>query len=203
MEESMDIVNENDEVVGRDTRKNVHKNYEIHRGVHVIVVNSQGEVALQRRSMAKDYYPGYLDISVGGQVASGESYHSAAVREMAEELGCADQNLSHLADYDAYSPRQREKRRVFVHRCEGRLIQTPLRFRRSFLHQFLALRNFCKRSRLRRDLGKHFACSSRRRRSGNPYHVTKRALSSMRPASMSRRCLPQPVSPAKVRRAST
>lgn len=117
--EYMDIVDEHDNVIGRDTRKNVHDNYQIHRGVHVFVVDSAGRMLIQRRSMTKDYYPGYYDIAVGGQVASGESYEQAAARELREELGCHDGPLTFVADYDAFSPRQREKRRIFEHRCDG------------------------------------------------------------------------------------
>ena len=77
-EEYLDIVDENDNVIGKDTRKAVHANYMIHRGVHIFVVNSHGQILIQKRSMNKDYYPGYFDISVGAQVSSGESYEEAA-----------------------------------------------------------------------------------------------------------------------------
>lgn len=118
-EEYLDIVNEQDEVIGKDTRKNVHDNHRIHRGVHVIVVNSRGEILIQKRSKAKDYYPGYFDMSVGAQVQSGESYEESAIRELYEELGCSTSELNYIGDYDAYSERQREKRRLFIHICEG------------------------------------------------------------------------------------
>lgn len=123
--EYLDIVNDDDEVVGRDTRRNVHDNYQIHRGVHVVVVNGHGQVLIQRRSMLKDYCPGLLDMSVGAQVGSGETYEEAAARELREELGCHDGPLRFLAGYDAYSVRQREKRRIFIHECDGPFFPDP------------------------------------------------------------------------------
>lgn len=119
MPEFMDIVDDGDRVIGRDTRERVHKDYQIHRGVHVIIVNSDNEVLIQRRSFKKDYYPGYYDISVGAQVSSGESYEESALRELEEEIGCTHGDIVPIAYYDAYSSRQREKRKVFLHRCDG------------------------------------------------------------------------------------
>lgn len=119
MPEYMDIVNENDEVTGRDTRKNIHDTYKIHRGVHVLIRNSEGEILIQKRSLSKDYYPGYYDISVGAQVASGESYEECAERELAEELGCSAPILIPVAYYDAFSSRQREKRKLFLYTYDG------------------------------------------------------------------------------------
>jgi len=115
----LDIINEHDEVIGNDTRKNVHARHELHRGVHVFIVNSSNEILLQRRSMKKDYYPGFLDASVGAQVRSGETYEEAALRETREELGICPDQLIAICDYNSYSTRQREKRRLFVYKYNG------------------------------------------------------------------------------------
>lgn len=118
-EEYLDIVDDTDNVIGKDTRKAVHANYQMHRGVHVFVVNCEGRILIQKRSSQKDYYPGYYDISVGAQVLSGESYEEAARRELGEELGIQCNALEVLADYDAFSTRQREKRRVYICKSDG------------------------------------------------------------------------------------
>jgi isopentenyldiphosphate isomerase len=117
--EYLDIVNENDEIIGRDTREKIHDEHKIHRGVHVIICNSAGAVLIQKRSLGKDYYPGYYDISVGAQVSSGESYEESAGRELMEELGCTAPALVPIAYYDAFSARQREKRKVFFFTHDG------------------------------------------------------------------------------------
>jgi 16S rRNA (adenine1518-N6/adenine1519-N6)-dimethyltransferase len=115
----MDIVNEDDEVIGQDTRAAIHSRGDIHRGVHVFVVNRNGRLLLQQRASSTNYYPGYWDASAGGQVAAGETYEQAAIRELDEELGCQPGPLDLVAKYNSYSSRQREKRMLFIHRCEG------------------------------------------------------------------------------------
>ncbi|OGC50624.1 hypothetical protein A3A69_02640 [candidate division WWE3 bacterium RIFCSPLOWO2_01_FULL_37_15] len=118
-EEYLDIVDENDKTIGKDTRENVHKNFQIHRGVHVLVVNSNGEILIQKRSPKKSYYPRYYDASVGAQVHSGESYEDAGKRETQEELGFIPKTLTKICDYKSYSTRQRENRRLFTCQQEG------------------------------------------------------------------------------------
>jgi isopentenyldiphosphate isomerase len=93
-EEIFDIVNERDEVVGQNTRREVHARGLWHRAVHVLVFNARGEVFLQKRSMKKDIAAGKWDSSASGHLDSGEDYDACAVREVREELGL---DLEHLA----------------------------------------------------------------------------------------------------------
>ncbi len=99
-EEIFDIVDENDNVIGRASRNEVHGNPSlIHRVAHVLVFNSSGELFLQERSRTKDVQPGKWDTSVGGHVDAGESYEDAAFREMREELGIRDASVEFLYTY--------------------------------------------------------------------------------------------------------
>jgi isopentenyl-diphosphate delta-isomerase type 1 len=83
----LNIVNENDEIIGKDTRENIHKSGLLHREIHIWIFNDKGEILLQRRSETKDTYPGLLDVSVGGHVEIGDDYEKTAIRELAEEVG--------------------------------------------------------------------------------------------------------------------
>ena len=86
-EEIFDVVNERDEVIGRNTRCEVHRLKLMHRAIHVLVFNSRGEVFLQKRSMKKDLCPGLWDSSCSGHLDAGEDYDAAAARELGEEIG--------------------------------------------------------------------------------------------------------------------
>jgi isopentenyldiphosphate isomerase len=59
-DEIFDVVNERDEVIGQNTRREVHARGLLHRAIHVLVFNSRGEIFLQKRSMIKDREPGTL-----------------------------------------------------------------------------------------------------------------------------------------------
>lgn len=80
------IVNEKDEVIGAMDMMQAHQEGRLRRAARVFVLNEKGQVLLQRRSESV-LHPLLLDQSVGGHVDEGESYHEAAKREMAEELG--------------------------------------------------------------------------------------------------------------------
>jgi len=86
-EEIFDLVNDRDEVIGHETRANVHRLGLKHRAVHVLVFNQKGEVFLQKRSMSKDTSPGKWDSSASGHLNQGEDYDVCAVRELREEIG--------------------------------------------------------------------------------------------------------------------
>ncbi|HDI00702.1 MAG: NUDIX hydrolase [Candidatus Latescibacterota bacterium] len=116
MEEMFEVVDEEGRVVGLAPRSLCHSDPELaHRAVHVIVVNSRGELLLQKRSLTKDVQPGRWDTSVGGHPRPGETYEDAARREMAEELGIEGANLEHLYDYTWRSERETELVRTY--RC--------------------------------------------------------------------------------------
>lgn len=86
-EEIFDVVNERDEVIGQNTRREAHRLGLKHRAVHVLVFNVRGEVFLQKRSMLKDTAKGKWDSSASGHVDSGEDYDATAARELREEIG--------------------------------------------------------------------------------------------------------------------
>lgn len=86
-DEIFDVVDDRDRIIGRQTRREVHRRGLKHRAVHVLVFNERGEVYLQKRSFKKDTFPGAWDSSASGHLDSGETYEACAVREAREEIG--------------------------------------------------------------------------------------------------------------------
>ena len=117
-EEIFDVVNERDEVIGRETRREVHARGLMHRAVHVLVFNRAGQVFLQKRSLRKDRQPGLWDSSASGHLDSGEDYDACAVRELGEEIGlrlaAAPQRLFKLP-----ASAQTDQEHVWVYGCEA------------------------------------------------------------------------------------
>ena len=75
------------------TRAEVHAQRLTHRAVHVFVFNKRGDLLLQKRSLLKDMCPGLWDSSVSGHLDSGESYETAAIRELEEEMGITTETV--------------------------------------------------------------------------------------------------------------
>jgi isopentenyl-diphosphate delta-isomerase len=86
-DEIFDVVNDRDEVIGQATRREVHERGLKHRAVHVLLFNPKGELFVQKRSAAKDTFPGRYDSSASGHLDASETYDSCAARELHEELG--------------------------------------------------------------------------------------------------------------------
>jgi hypothetical protein len=59
-EEIFDVVNDRDEVIGCETRSEVHRLGLQHRSVHVLIFNQRGQIFLQKRSMKKGSAAGFV-----------------------------------------------------------------------------------------------------------------------------------------------
>jgi isopentenyl-diphosphate delta-isomerase len=86
-EEVFDVVDEADRVIGSAPRSEVHRRKLRHRAVHVLLFNTRAELFVQKRSAAKDTFPGCYDSSASGHLNSGEDYDICARREVQEEIG--------------------------------------------------------------------------------------------------------------------
>ena len=86
-DELLDIVDEQDNVIGQKRRSSVYREgLSNFRVVNAFIVNSKGQLWIPRRTYHKIIFPGHLDLSMGGHVESGESYETAFARELKEEL---------------------------------------------------------------------------------------------------------------------
>jgi len=81
-DELVAVVDENDCVVGTDTRDNVHKKGLLHREIAVIVLNSKNKMLLQKRKDNERY-----GFSAAGHFSTDENYLQGAIREAKEEIG--------------------------------------------------------------------------------------------------------------------
>lgn len=86
-EEKLEIINENDEVIGTESRKVVHQKGLLHREIHIWFMTPDREIIFQHRSKDKDTYPDKLDATVGGHVDPGMTYDETAIKECREETG--------------------------------------------------------------------------------------------------------------------
>jgi 16S rRNA (adenine1518-N6/adenine1519-N6)-dimethyltransferase len=89
--ESLQVVDEHDHPIRGVDRATVHAEKLLHRAVHIFVLNSAGELFLQRRSYRKDTFPRKWDSSAAGHVDLEEPYGVCASRELREELGLSDE----------------------------------------------------------------------------------------------------------------
>ena len=86
MDEQVDIVNENNEVIGQADKSEAHQKGLLHRTVISEVINSTGEWLLVKQASDRQD-PGQYVSPVGGHMRAGESEISALLREAEEELG--------------------------------------------------------------------------------------------------------------------
>ena len=86
-EEEVCIVDEHNIVVGSAPRHKMRAEVLPHRASFIFTRRSTGELLVQKRTMVKDYCPGYFDVASGGIVGAGESYADNARRELEEEMG--------------------------------------------------------------------------------------------------------------------
>jgi isopentenyldiphosphate isomerase len=89
-DEWLDIVDEQDDIVGRAPRTEATARRLRQRCAFIRVLDEHGRLFVHRRAPTKLVFPSYYDMFVGGVVSAGESYDEAARREAAEELGVDD-----------------------------------------------------------------------------------------------------------------
>ena len=127
MEEYFPIVDENDKVIGKATRKECHNgSHLLHPVVHLHVFNSKGELYLQHRSKEKDIQPDKWDTSVGGHVDFGETIEQALRREVSEELGIQDFIPKQICTYRFDSSRESEMVHTFTTIYDGEINPDPI-----------------------------------------------------------------------------
>jgi isopentenyl-diphosphate delta-isomerase len=97
-DEYLDIVDDNDNVIGRDLRNKIYADGRNHnvRAVNVFIFNAEGKLLLPKRTMNRRIFPGCFDFSCGEHVMSGEDYYQAAERGIKEELDISGEKLTEI-----------------------------------------------------------------------------------------------------------
>jgi isopentenyldiphosphate isomerase len=105
-DEVLDLVDQNDRVIGTVAREEVASKMlalpGYVRAADCFIVNDSGQIFVPRRSPHKKMAPNGYDFSAGEHVASGETYIQAMVRGFLEELGIrvAVSDLLHIGTLD-------------------------------------------------------------------------------------------------------
>ncbi|MDB4108617.1 NUDIX domain-containing protein [Flavobacteriaceae bacterium] len=88
MDEYLDIWDPDGKPTGKTCLKDeAHQKGWFHPTVHVWFYTSTPALLLQKRSLTKETYPGFWDVSVAGHVSAGESIIEGVIREVKEEIG--------------------------------------------------------------------------------------------------------------------
>ncbi len=74
-------------VIDTKTYDTVHRQGLWHKGVHVFVINSQGQFAIQKRGPLVQTKPNLLEASAGGHINSGHTALDTVIYELHEEIG--------------------------------------------------------------------------------------------------------------------
>jgi len=116
--EILPLVEPDGRVYGQASRAWCHSGAKaLHPVVHLHLIDHEGRIYLQKRSVVKDLFPGYWDTAVGGHVDYGEQVEEALFREADEELGLRAFNPIPLERYVWESDTDKEL--VFVYAVVG------------------------------------------------------------------------------------
>ena len=84
--ELLDIVDDNDNIIGQDTIENKFIKGFITRNVAIFILDDKNNLLIVKRSPEKRSFPNRYDLAACGNVKGGETYEEAAKRELKEEL---------------------------------------------------------------------------------------------------------------------
>lgn len=124
-EELVDLIDEQDRVIGWARRERIRRLNLLHRGVGILCLDPDGQIYVHRRTETKDVFPGMYDMFVGGVVGQGEDCDLAAAREIAEELGIKGPQPEPICRYLYLGPLNRSLVAVYKVTWEGKIRHQP------------------------------------------------------------------------------
>jgi len=87
MSEYILLVDENDNVIGKEEKIKTHKEGKLHRAFSIFVFNSNGELLLQKRAKSKYHSAGLWTNTCCSHQRDGETLEKAIHRRLKEEMG--------------------------------------------------------------------------------------------------------------------
>ena len=125
-EEWFDLTTPEGKIIGRAPRSAVHGNPDLlHPVIHVHIINTSGEIYLQKRNRSKEVQPDKWDTAIGGHVMSGETIAHALNREAEEELGISMAKFQPLFRYVMRNDFESELVHGFLLEDEGPFYPNP------------------------------------------------------------------------------
>jgi isopentenyldiphosphate isomerase len=121
----VDVVDEQDRVVGIRPRREVVAERLLHRCTYALIRRSTGEILVQRRTESKDLWPGAYDMLPGGICESGEDYDACIRRELAEECGITNVEPTFVAKRRYSGPDSQSWGAVYTITWDGQIIDQP------------------------------------------------------------------------------
>lgn len=105
MEEILDIYTRNGEHLGSKEKSICHSSNPgfYHKPVWIWIINSKGQILVQKRATTKKNFPNLWDMPSAGHVSAGETSIQGAIRETEEELGLKtiESDYIYVAEYIA------------------------------------------------------------------------------------------------------
>lgn len=113
-DEWLDVLDEENRVIGQALRSEVHQRGLRHRGADVFLFTAEGKLLVQTRSATRATFPSALDCSAAEHVRAGEDFLQAALRGMKEEIGIEGVDLKPILDFShSNTPTDHETGRLF------------------------------------------------------------------------------------------
>lgn len=128
-EEILVLVDENDNQIGTDTRRNCHAgNGKRHRAFTVFLFHND-RLLMQQRSRTKLLWPGAWDVSFTSHVYPSETYRQAAARKGLQELHARLGELTEVHSFVYVAPQgknaENEFCRLLVGSFDGKVTPNP------------------------------------------------------------------------------